>query len=95
MKTQLLIDFIVQQTTVLIAKLSTADGFPSPLAYIANQVFIELAAELENQGVNRKVTADMFGISLRSYRRRIQRAKESASVKRRTLWEAVLDFKAN
>ncbi|MBN1652913.1 MAG: hypothetical protein JXA30_03975 [Deltaproteobacteria bacterium] len=92
MKIQLLIDSIVQQTTVLIAKLATAGGARSPLAHIANQVMVELASELESQGLSRKVTADMFGISLRSYRRRVQRMRESSSVRGRTLWEAVLEF---
>ena len=70
MKIQLLIDSIVQQTTVLIAKLATTGGVRAPLAHIANQVFVELASELESQGLSRKVTADMFGISIRYYRRR-------------------------
>jgi hypothetical protein len=91
-KTQLLIDSIVQQTTVLIAKLATAGGARAPLSHIANQVFAELASELENQGISRKVTADMFGVSLRSYRRRMQRMKESSTVRGRTLWEAVLGY---
>ncbi len=91
-KIQLLIDSIVQQTTVLIAKLATAGGVRAPLAHIANQVFVELASELESQGLSRKVTADMFGISLRSYRRRVQRMKESTTVRGRTLWEAISDY---
>jgi hypothetical protein len=91
-KIQLLIDSIVQQTTVLIAKLATAGGARAPLAHIANQVFVELASELESQGLSRKVTADMFGISLRSYRRKMQRMKESSTVRGQTLWEAVLGF---
>lgn len=92
MKIQLLIDSIVQQTTVLIAKLATAGGTRAPLAHIANQVIAELASELESQGLSRKVTADMFGISLRSYRRRVQRIKESSSARGQTLWEAVVEF---
>ncbi len=92
MKIQLLIDSIVKQITVLIAKLATAGGARAPLAHIANQVIVELASELESQGLSRKVTADMFGISLRSYRRRMQRMKESSSVRGSTLWEAVLEF---
>jgi hypothetical protein len=34
----------------------------------------------------------MFGVSLRSYRRRVQRMKESSTVRGRTLWEAVLGY---
>jgi hypothetical protein len=35
MNTKLLIDAIVQQTTVLIAELSTASGIRAPLAHVA------------------------------------------------------------
>jgi hypothetical protein len=38
MRTHLLIDAIVRQTTVLIAQLATAGGFRAPLAHIAEQV---------------------------------------------------------
>ncbi len=34
----------------------------------------------------------MFGLSLRTYRRKIQRTTESATERGRSLWEAVLDF---
>lgn len=91
-ETKLLIDAIVQQTTVLIAQLSTAAGIRAPLAHIADQIFLDLALEIERQGVGRKVVADMFGMALRSYQRRVQRVGESASVRDRTLWEAVYDF---
>jgi hypothetical protein len=53
---------------------------------------LELARELEAQGVSRKVSADMFGLALRSYRRRIQRVQESSTERNRSLWEAILDF---
>jgi Mn-dependent DtxR family transcriptional regulator len=94
MNTKLLIDAIVHQTTVLIAQLSTASGIRAPLAHVADRVFLELASEIEAQGVGRKVVADMFGLALRSYQKKVQRLTESASVRSRTLWEAVLDFLA-
>ncbi|HSC87968.1 MAG TPA: hypothetical protein VLC09_11880, partial [Polyangiaceae bacterium] len=61
MRSQVLIDAIVRQTTVLIARLSTAEGVRSPLGHVAGEVFSGLVAELENQGVSKKVIADMFG----------------------------------
>ena len=64
-----LIHAIVRQTTILIAQLATARGVRAPLAQIANQVFLDLVNELERQGVSRKVSADMFGLGLRTYRR--------------------------
>ena len=91
MNAQLLIDSIVRQTTVLLAQLATSRGLRAPLAHIADQVFLDLANEVERQGLSRKVSADMFGLALRSYRRRIQRLSESSTDRGRSLWEAVLD----
>ena len=95
MQTRFLIDAIVQQTTVLIAQLSTAAGLRAPLSHVADQVFLSLAQEIERQGVSRKVVADMFGLALRTYQRKVQRLEESASASGRTLWEAVLEFLAD
>lgn len=91
MHVKILIDSVVRHTTVLIAQLATAGGVRAPLAHIANQVFWELSRELEAQGVSRKVSADMFGMALRTYLRRIQWLSESSTDRGRTLWEAVLD----
>jgi hypothetical protein len=66
---QLLIDSVVQQVTVLIAQLATSGGARAPVAHIASQVFIDLAHELEAQGLSRKVSADMFGMARVSGRR--------------------------
>jgi hypothetical protein len=87
----ILIERIVRQTTVLIAQLSTAAGIRAPLAKIADQVFLELSREIEAQGVTRKVAADMFGLALRTYQRKVQRLTESATQRSTTLWEAVFE----
>lgn len=92
MTTDFLIHAIVRQTTLLIAQLATSPGIRAPLAQIANQVFLDLVGELERQRVSRKVSADMFGLGLRTYRRKIQRLSESATERGRSLWEAVLDY---
>jgi len=89
---QLLIDSIVRQTTVLIAQLATAGGVRAPLSHVANQVFLDLAEELYAQGVSRKVSADMFGLALRTYLRKIQRLSESSTERGRSLWDAVLAY---
>jgi len=94
MNPQLLIDAIVRQTTVLIARLSTAGGVRSPLSHIAHEVFVGLVRELENQGVGKKVIADMFGLALRSYRQKVQRVSESQTAPGVTLWGAVHAFLA-
>lgn len=85
-------DGIVRQTTVLLAQLSTTAGARSPLAHVADQVFLELAREIESQGVRRQVVADMFGMALRSYQKKMRRLTESASDREHTLWQVVLDF---
>ena len=91
MTIELLIHAIVRQTTILIAQLATSRGVRAPLAQIADQVFIELVREIERQGISRKVSADMFGLGLRTYRRKIQRLSESSTERGRSLWEVVLE----
>jgi len=92
MTIDLLIQAVVRQTTILIAQLATSGGTRAPLAQVANQVFLDLVSELERQGVGRKVSADMFGLGLRTYQRKIQRSTESSTDRGRSLWEAVLDY---
>lgn len=92
MNTHLLIDAVVQQTMVFIAQLATSGGVRAPLAHVADQVFLDLTSELQNQGVTKKVIADMFGMALRTYHRRVQETRESRTDTGRTVWEAVLEF---
>jgi hypothetical protein len=92
MTVELLIEAIVRQTTILIAQLATSGGTRAALAQVADQVFLDLVHELERQGVSRKVSADMFGLGLRTYQRKIQRFLESSTDRGRSLWVAVLDY---
>lgn len=92
MTVELLIEAIVRQTTILIAQLATSGGARAALAQVADQVFLDLVHELERQGVSRKVSADMFGLGLRTYQRKIQRFLESSTERGRSLWVAVLDY---
>jgi len=92
MNTHLLIDSIVQQTMVFIAQLATAGGVRAPLAHVADQVFLDLTHELTAQGVTKKVIADMFGMALRTYHRRVQETQQSQTDTDRTVWEGVLEF---
>ncbi len=94
MNPQILIDAVVRQTTVLVARIATVEGVRSPLSHVANEVFAGLSAELGNQGVSNKVIADMFGMALRSYRQKVQRLGESATTRGVTLWSAVQRFLA-
>lgn len=92
MNVRVLIDAIVHQTMVLIAQLATTAGIRAPLAHLANQVFLDLVSELHDQGVSRKVAADMFGMALRSYQQKVQRLSESATVRGVTLWQAIYNY---
>jgi hypothetical protein len=92
METRHLIDAIVQQTTLLIAQLATSAGIRAPLANIADQVFLDLANEIEQQGVRREVVADMFGIALRTYQKKVNRLRESVTATEQTLWQSVLSY---
>ena len=92
MDSRTLIDSIVRQTTVLIAQVSTAAGIRAPLAHVADQVFRDLSAELEQQGVRQKVVADMFGLALRTYQKKTRRLAASRSERNSTLWEAVVRY---
>ncbi len=92
MNVRVLIDAVVRQNMVLVATLSTAAGVRAPLAHVANEVFLNLVQELEAQGLRQKVIADMFGLALRSYQRKVQRLTESATEQGRSLWEAVFSY---
>ncbi len=92
MNLKLLIDGIMGQTTVLIAQISTASGSRSPLAHLTDEVFLSLARELEAQGVRKQVVADMFGLAMRSYQKRMQKLAESASQRDKSLWKRSWEF---
>ena len=87
---ELLIHSIVQQTTVLIAHLATTGGGRAPLEQIAERLFIDLARELKHRGVSAKVSADMFGLSLRTYQRKLTRMRKRLPRRATSLREAIL-----
>jgi len=76
---------------VLVAHLATAGGVRAPLASVASQVFADLTEQLAAQGVSKTVIADMFGMALSTYHRRVRAAAESQTVAGQSVWEAVLD----
>jgi len=92
MNAQILIQAVIQQTTVFLAQLATAGRLRAPLAQVNSQVFLDLSTELQNQGLKKNVIADMFGMTLRTYHRKVRELSQSRSVEGRSLWEAVLDF---
>ncbi len=92
MNAQILIQAVIQQSTVFLAQLATAGGLRPPLVQVANQVFLDLSKELQNQGLRKTVIADMFGLTLRTYHRKIRELSQSRSVEGQSLWEATLEF---
>jgi hypothetical protein len=90
--TQLLVHGIVQQTMVLIAQVATVGGVRAPLARVASQVFLDLTSELAAQGLGKHVIADMFGMALRTYHRKVRAVSESQTEQGRSVWEAVLEY---
>ncbi|MEM9068851.1 MAG: hypothetical protein AAGE52_10110 [Myxococcota bacterium] len=84
-----LLDQAVRQSGVLIARLATVGGKRVKLAEVENQLFFAVTEELERLGIGRKVGADMFGMALRSYLRKINRIKQSHASAGRSLWELV------
>jgi hypothetical protein len=92
MNVQILIQAVIQQTTVFVAQLATAGGLRAPLTRVANQVFLDLSNELQQQGVTTNVIADMFGLTLRTYHRKVHELSQSQSVEGRSIWEAVLEY---
>lgn len=91
MEASRLIDGIVRQTVVLIAALATASGQRTPLSHLADELFSDLVGELKRQGLGNKVIADMFGMGLRTYHRRVTRLSVGRSDSDRSLWTEVLE----
>lgn len=87
-----LIDSVVRQTMVLIAHLATRLGGRAPVGHVADEVLTRLVAELKTQGLSHKVVADMLGMGLRTYHRRVRALAEGSTDRGRPLWEAVLEF---
>lgn len=54
---------------------------------MAGQVFLSLVTELKDQGLGNKVIADMFGLALRTYHKRVRRYSESATDRGISLWD--------
>ena len=92
MNRQLLIDAIIRQTMVLIARLATSGGKRISLAHLANQVFLDLSESLKSSQLRSKVIADMFGLTVRAYHTKKKRLMESDTARGRSLWEGVVSF---
>lgn len=85
------IESVLREAAAEVARLATAGGARVSLARVTERAFLELASELERQGLTKSVVADMFGMALRTYHRRVQQAGQ-AQAERRTVRDAVLEL---
>lgn len=92
MNAQALIDTVVHQSTILVAHLATASGLRAPLEGLAEQVFADLVKALREQNLGHQVIADMFGMAVRTYHRRVRDLTESRTCRGQTLWSAVFSY---
>lgn len=92
MNTRLLIDEVLAEVAGFVATLATLNGARTLLADLPDRFFYQLAMALEAQGLSKKLVADMSGLALRSYQKRLQRLAESRSDTGKTLWEAAFVY---
>lgn len=92
MSAALLIQSIVRQAATLLTQLENTGHVRGPLSPITTQVFFELAQELERIGVTRRVSADMFGLGVRAYGRKLQRAAATVTGVGPALRRKVLEY---
>jgi hypothetical protein len=55
-------------------------------------MFLDLVSELERQGIERRVSGDLFGLERRTYKRKVQQLNESSTDRRCSLCDAMLDY---
>jgi hypothetical protein len=95
MNLELLIHCVAREMAELVANLATAGGARASLSRTEDHLFKQLVDQLDRRGVSRKVCADMFGLTPRSYLRKIRRLAEGSTEGGGSLWEEVLQFIAS
>jgi hypothetical protein len=83
-----LIDEILRETMQLVAALATVADTRRSVAHVDDRAFVALARALEARGLSRKVVADMFGVTLRTYQRKMLNC-DSEQALHRTIWSIV------
>lgn len=73
----------------VIARVATHNGQRQSLGWVQDAFVLELVDALEEQGVPRRVTADMLGMSRRTLQRRIQAVRSGAEAHGLTSWSRV------
>jgi len=86
-----LIDEVIKSLSQLIAQLATASEERAPLRASGDRFFVQLNRALLDAGLTKNVVADMFGLTPRTYHRRVRALLDSAP-ERHSVWLSVLDF---
>lgn len=91
MSERVLFRVLVSQSARLIARIITLTNARPNLAHLQEDFFYELSVHLQNYGVPRRVAADMFGLAMRSYLRRIKKYNDELSDREHqlSLWQIV------
>lgn len=92
MNHKLLLVAVVREFARLAAAIATYKGARASLAHMDVHMFGALANALQQQGVGRRVSADMLGMVKRAFLRKVSRANASITDRSRSLWEAVYDY---
>ena len=81
-----LLKTIIRASAKLIARAATREGIRRPLGWVLDELFHGLAEELEARGVSRRVAADMFAMSKRTYLRKARSAADQIDTPGLSLW---------
>lgn len=93
MSEKVLFRALVSQSARLIARVITLTNARPNLAHLHEDFFYELSKHLQTYGVPRRVAADMFGLAMRSYLRRIRKYSNDLDYREHqlSLWQIVYE----
>ncbi|MCB9707258.1 MAG: hypothetical protein H6714_00510 [Myxococcales bacterium] len=89
---QTLIDSLVRQMMVAIARLAAVGGRRTSVAHITRNIFLDLSRELKAHNLSNKIIADMFGLTLRAYHAKMKRLAEIEGERASSLWQSAFAF---
>lgn len=92
MSRALLIDAVLRDFAELLATLATSGDARASVGNVTDDLFAHLAASLKRKGIRQKVVADMFGMPLSTFQRRVQQSEGGLNATGSTLGGAVLGY---
>jgi hypothetical protein len=90
MDLRVVIGAVLDQSATLVAHLATRGGQRAILSNVSSRMFLGMTRALQESGISRRVQADMFGMDLRAFRRKLRRVEASATDGHVSLWRAML-----